>query len=206
MSATHLAHVRRLTTHDTVTGATIKALFFCIEKHFQRRSTHALPVLSNFLSFFLYPISRIQQYGMTPASVVLSITWRARRGLFLFLRSRCALYTYCGASLHLTIWRASRRVSDEQQHTAKTFPLSRSDARTIEGKHSSEILLGMGSCRLQTFARSLGAQSAISIPAGTERRGRPFRCMYIYICLSTCTRQLLLMYYMHVKHIKFLPG
>lgn len=51
----------------------------------------------------------------------------------------------------------------------------------LEGKHSSEILLGMGSCRLQTFARSLGAQSAISIPAGTERRGRPFRCMYIYL-------------------------
>lgn len=87
MSATHLAHVRRLTTHDTVTGANIEALFFCIEKHFQRRSTHALPVLSNFLSFFLFPISRIQQYGMTPASVVLSMTSRARRGLF---RSRCA--------------------------------------------------------------------------------------------------------------------
>lgn len=55
MSATHPAHVRRLTTHDTVTGAVIKALFFCIEKHFQRRFTHALPVLSNFLSFFFVP-------------------------------------------------------------------------------------------------------------------------------------------------------
>lgn len=131
--------------------------------------------------FFLYPIPSIQQRGMTPASVVLSIKWRARRGLSLFLRSRCALYTYCGASLHLTIRRASRRVSYEQQHTAKKFPLLRSDVYTIEGKNPSEILLVMGSCRLQTFARSLGAQSAISIPAGTERRGRPLRCMYIYL-------------------------
>lgn len=48
-------------------------------------------------------------------------------------------------------------------------------------KHLSEFLLGMGSYQLQTFARSLGAQSAISIPAGTGRRGRPFRCMYIYL-------------------------
>lgn len=81
----------------------------------------------------------------------------------------------------LNDWRASRRVSYEQQHTAKKFPLLRSDVYTIEGKIPSEILLGMGSCRLQTFARSLGAQSAISIPAGTERRGRPLRCMYIYL-------------------------
>lgn len=205
MSATHLAHVRRLTTHDTVTGATIKALFFCIEKHFQRRSTHALPVLSNFLSFFLYPISRIQQYGMTPASVVLSITWRARRGLFLFLRSRCALYTYCGASLHLTIWRASRRVSDEQQHTAKTFPLSRSDARTIEEKHRRKFCWGWApaDCRHLRGVWARRAQYRYP-PALREEDGLSGVC--IYICLSTCTRQLLLMYYMHVKHIKFLPG
>lgn len=42
MSATHLAHVRCLTIHDTVTGATTKALFFCIEKHFLQAEIHAL--------------------------------------------------------------------------------------------------------------------------------------------------------------------
>jgi hypothetical protein len=42
MSATHLAHIRRLTIHDTVTCATTKALFFSIEKHFmQEAEVHA---------------------------------------------------------------------------------------------------------------------------------------------------------------------
>lgn len=42
MSATHFAHVRRLTINDTVTCATTKALFFSIEKHFlQEAKIHA---------------------------------------------------------------------------------------------------------------------------------------------------------------------
>lgn len=57
MSATHLAYVRRLTTHDTVTGATTKALFFCIEKHFlQEAEIHAcITGVMKFLFFFLCP-------------------------------------------------------------------------------------------------------------------------------------------------------
>lgn len=80
-----------------------------------------------FYFFSLLSISRIQHHRMAPTSAILSITRRAGHGLFLFFRGRCTLYTYCGASLHFMIWRASRKVGDERQHTAKTFPLSRSD-------------------------------------------------------------------------------
>lgn len=54
-------------------------------------------------------------------------------GLFYSLIARARITTICGALLHITKRRASRGVQDGQ-HTAKTFPLSRIDVRTIEGK------------------------------------------------------------------------
>lgn len=55
MSATHLAHIRRLTIHDTVTCATTKALSFSIEKHFlQEAEIHAcITGVIRLLFFFL---------------------------------------------------------------------------------------------------------------------------------------------------------
>lgn len=197
MSAMQLAHVRRLTIHDTIRGATSKALFFCIAKHFlQEAEIHARITGVIIFQFFCF-VFGFESSALLDGSYQYRLIYcaRAGHGLFLFSRSRC---TYCGASLHFTIWRASRRGWDEQQHKAKKFPLSRIDVHMIEGK-SSEILLEMDSYRLQIFAKSFGAQSALSIPASTGRRGQTAFQMYIYICLGT--RQLLLMYYMHAQHI-----
>lgn len=80
---------------------------------------------------------------------------------------------------------AGRKGIARQQHTTKRSPLSRIDVRMIEGK-PTEILLEMDSYRLQSFARSLGAESATSIPAGTGRRSA-FQ-VYIFICLLVSVR------------------
>lgn len=56
MSATYLAHVQCLTIHDTVTGATTKALFFCIEKHFlQEAEIHAC--ITGVIKFLLFVLN-----------------------------------------------------------------------------------------------------------------------------------------------------
>lgn len=60
----------------------------------------------------------------------------------------------------------------------------------------------MDSNRLQTFERSLGAQSAnIDTRRHWKKKTDSLSGVYICIYLSTCTRQLLLMYYMHAQHI-----
>lgn len=69
-------------------------------------------------------------------------------------------------------------------------------------KHSPEILLKMDSYRLQTFARSFGrAERNIDTRWHWKKRADSLSGVYICISLSTCTRQLLLMYYMHAQHI-----
>lgn len=141
------------------------------------------------LSFFiLFSISRIQYYRMTPASVVLSMTRRAGRGLFLFFRSSCTLYTYCGASLHLKIWRASRRGEDEEQHTTKTFPLSRSDVRTIEETFVAEICWRWTPTDCRRLRGVWARRAQISIPAGTGRRGQTAFQVYIYVFILVPVR------------------
>lgn len=96
------------------------------------------------------------------------------------------LYTNCGASLHLTIWRASRRVSDEQQHTAKTFPLSRSDVRTIEealvGDSAGDGLLPTADIRKE-FGR---AERNIDTRRHWEKR-TAFQ-VYVYILVEALVR------------------
>lgn len=62
---------------------------------------------------------------------VLFTTRMAGRGLFLFFCERWAFYKHCSTLLSCTTWRAGRPDWGEHQHTAKKFPLSRSDVRTI---------------------------------------------------------------------------
>lgn len=135
MSAPHLAHIRRLTIHDTVTCATTKALFFSIEKHFlQEAEIHAC--ITGVIRFRNFPFgvfltSRIQHYWTTLISFVLFMTWMARRGVLLFFCDRRAFYKHRSTCPRFTTWRAGRQDWGEHQHTAKNFPLSRSDVRTI---------------------------------------------------------------------------
>lgn len=65
MSATHFAHVRRLTIHDAVTGATTKALFFSIEKHFLQGVEIHVCITGVILFSFFFCASLLRVFSIT---------------------------------------------------------------------------------------------------------------------------------------------
>lgn len=161
-------------------GATTKALFFCIEAFPARSRDSRMHHRCYRISIScLFSSSRIEHCWRTLEGGRPVYNAEGGHGLFLFFRSRSTLYMYCGASLHVTTWGASRR-SLLNSNTRRRIFLCRELMSARLRENPSEILLEMDSYQLQTFARSLGALSAISIPAGTGRRGQAFQ-EYIYL-------------------------
>lgn len=172
-----------MTIHDTVTGATTKALFFCIEKHFlQEAEIHAC--ITGVIKFLLFVLDFA--YSALPGG-----TRKCRPVYDAKGRGVGFFYSFvAGArSTHIAVLRCISRYSGQvggvrmNSNTRRRRFLCREVMSVRLRKHSSEVLLEMGLLPTADICEEFGrAERNYRYPPALEEEDRqPFRCIYMYL-------------------------